>query len=431
VTPDAVATAFAAALRVLLAGSHLMSPDELPDLATTAASELGAAEVVLYLVDYEQRRLTPLPSSQTGPRTELSVDGSLAGRAFWSLQAQESEAGDSRRLWLPMLVAIERVGVLEVVVPTEGKPLGVALRQALVDLGHLITELLIVNRTYTDVYEWARRRAPMTLAAEMQHAALPSLTFGTHRVVVSGLLAPAYEVGGDVFDYALNGNIAHVAVFDAIGHGLHACLLANVAVSSYRHARRAGLDLAQMAVAVDAAIAELFGSERFATGVIGQLDVDTGVFRWINAGHPEPMLLRDGHVVKELLCEPSLPLGLNGMLGPPAPEQFVVSSESLQPGDRLLVITDGVDEARTEDGEFFGRARVAEFAARQSASGLPTPEVMRRLHHAFLDHQIGHLQDDATTLFVEWLTGTVGAPGAAAATPHAVTGEPWLGTRPP
>jgi len=55
---------------------------------------------------------------------------------------------------------------------------------------------------------------------------------------------------------------------------------------------------------------------------------------------------------------------------------------------------------------------------------------MRRLHHAFLDHQIGHLQDDATTLFVEWLTGTVGAPGAAA-TPHAVTGEPWLGTRDP
>jgi len=93
-------------------------------------------------------------------------------------------------------------------------------------------------------------------------------------------------------------------------------------------------------------------------------------------------------------------------------------------GDRLLVITDGVDEARTEDGEFFGRARVAEFAARQSASGLPTPEVMRRLHHAFLDHQIGHLQDDATTLFVEWLTGTVGAPGAAVATPHAVTRGP-------
>jgi len=153
VTPDAVATAFAAALRVLLAGSHLMSPDELPDLATTAASELGAAEVVLYLVDYEQRRLTPLPSNQAAPRTELSVDGSLAGRAFWSLQAQESEAGDSRRLWLPMLVAIERVGVLEVVVPTEGEPLGVELRQALVDLGHLITELLIVNRTYTDVYE--------------------------------------------------------------------------------------------------------------------------------------------------------------------------------------------------------------------------------------------------------------------------------------
>ena len=55
------------------------------------------------------------------------------------------------------------------------------------------------------------------------------------------------------------------------------------------------------------------------------------------------------------------------------------------------------------DGTFFGRARLAEFAAREAASGLPTPEVMRRLQRAILSHQTGALQDDATTLFVEWV----------------------------
>jgi serine phosphatase RsbU (regulator of sigma subunit) len=84
---------------------------------------------------------------------------------------------------------------------------------------------------------------------------------------------------------------------------------------------------------------------------------------------------------------------------------YEVCEESLQPGDRLLLVTDGVDEARTEDGGFFGRDRLAEFAAKELASGLPTPEVMRRLQAAILRYQTGKLQDDATTVFVEWLTG--------------------------
>jgi serine phosphatase RsbU (regulator of sigma subunit) len=102
------------------------------------------------------------------------------------------------------------------------------------------------------------------------------------------------------------------------------------------------------------------------------------------------------------MTEPCQPLGLLDLAGGAPPP---VQTESLQPGDRLLLFTDGVDEARGRDGSFFGMQRLAEFVARQSASGEPTPEVMRRLQRAVLEHQQGHLQDDATTLFVEWLTG--------------------------
>ena len=270
-------------------------------------------------------------------------------------------------------------------------------------LAHLIAELFISKSACTDHYEWFRRQQAMALPAEMQHSLLPPLTFGTSRVVISGLVAPAYEVGGDAFDYALNGNLMHVAVFDAIGHGLQASLLATLAVSCYRNARRAGLDLADTAARVDSTLQEMFSSEKFVTALLGQLDLDTGEFRWVNAGHPAAMLMRGTQVVKELDGEPSLPLGLNHLVGA-GPSSFPVSVESLQPGDRLLLITDGVDEARTEDGEFFGRTRLAEFAAREAASGLATPEVMRRLQQAILRHQTGQLQDDATTVFVEWLT---------------------------
>lgn len=401
--PD-LSAAYAEALEVILDGSRLNAPDQLPELVAKGARCLGAVQTVVYLVDYEQATLSPLDVSGV-PRSPLSVEGSIAGRAFRMVEQQVTDAGESRRLWMPLLDGVERLGVLEFVVATEGAQLTDGELAAFKQLAHLTAELLVTNALYTDAYEWPRRRQAMSLPAEMQHRLLPPLTFGSNRIVISGLLAPAYDVGGDAYDYAVNGNIAHVALFDAVGHGLQASVLAHLAVSCYRNSRRAGLDLVATALAIDTVLEQMFGAERYVTAVLCQLDIDTGVLRWLSAGHPEPMLLRDGHVVKELSCEPILPLGLNRMAADPRAllGSAVVREESLQPGDRLLLLTDGVDEARTEDGDFFGRTRLAEFAAREASSGLPTPEVMRRLQQAILRHLTGKLQDDATTLFVQWL----------------------------
>jgi serine phosphatase RsbU (regulator of sigma subunit) len=398
-------SAYAGAVDHVLHRAHLVPPDQLPGLIAAGARLLGATEAVMYLVDHAQEVLTPLPVDEAGPRSALSVDGSLAGRAFRLITPQESEAGSSRRVWIPLLDGVERLGVVELVVPTNGEDVAPDLLNAFTQLCHLAAELLVSKQLYTDFYEWYRRQEGMALQAEMQHALMPPLTFGTDRLVISGMLAPTYEVGGDAFDYALNGNIAHLAVFDAIGHGLQASLLANLAVSCVRNSRRAGMELPFAALEVDRVLADMFKGERFVTALLGQLDIDTGELRWVNCGHPSPMLLRGAQVVKELEASPAMPLGLNGLLHPPTQQDFPVAVEALEPGDRLLLVTDGVDEARTEDGEFFGRERLAEFAAREAASGLPTPEVLRRLQQAILRHQTGQLQDDATTLLVEWLTG--------------------------
>ena len=407
--PDALTRSYAAALDVILRRAHLMSPDAMGSLAALGATQLGAQDALIWLVDYEQAVLVPLVGPDDDAREQQSVDGSVAGRAFRVVEPIETSSETGRRLWVPLLDGIERLGVLEVVFAPDSPPLSDEMHRALGQFAHLVAELLVSNSAYTDHYEWYRRQAPMALPAEMQHELLPPLTFGTSRIVISGLLAPAYEVGGDAFDYALNGNIAHFAVFDAIGHGLQASLLAALAVSCYRNARRAGLGLAHTALTLDRVLSEMFGGERFVTAALCQLDVDTGELRCLSLGHPAPMLLRHNRVVKELQGEPAMPLGLNGLLSPPEVDSFVVLSEHLQPGDRLLLVTDGVDEARTEDGEFFGRTRLAEFAAREAASGVPTPELLRRLHQAILRHQTGRLQDDATTLLVEWLTGDTGS----------------------
>jgi serine phosphatase RsbU (regulator of sigma subunit) len=374
-------------------------------LAAAGGARLGATSTVIWLVDYDQALLVPVLPLTEEPRTGLSVDGSVAVRAFRTVELVETELGDARRVWVPLLDGVERLGVLELVLPTGGEPLGDQLHRVLGQFAHLIAELYVSNTQYTDHYEWFRRQEPMALPAEMQHDLLPPLTFGTDRLVISGLLAPAYEVGGDAFDYALNGNIAHLALFDAVGHGLQASLLAGLAVSCYRNSRRAGLGLPHTAAALDRVLAQMFGGERFVTALLAQLDVDTGELRMLNAGHPEPLLLRGNRVVKELSVEPAAPLGLNGLLDEVTPDSFTVVAEQLQPADRLLLATDGVDEARNAEGEFFGRDRLAQFAAKEAASGVPTPEMMRRLQQAVLRHQVGALQDDATLLFVEWLTG--------------------------
>ena len=398
-----LADAYAAALDAVLRRSYLMPPDEVDTLAVLGAQHLGAATALMWLVDYDQSALGRL-GGPTGVVSErLSVDGSLAGRCFRTVETLETGGESGHRLWVPLLDGLERLGVLEVVLDDGSPPLSDEQRAALAQLAHLLAELLVSNGAYTDHYEWVRRRQAMSLPAEMQHRLLPPLTFGTERIVISGLLAPAYDVGGDAFDYALNGNVAHVGIFDAVGHGLQASLLTNLAVSCYRNTRRAGLDLAAAAATIDQALDAMFGGERFVTAMLGQLDVDTGVFRWINAGHPSAMLVRGSQVVKDLQGRPALPLGINGLMG--GGEAFPVSSEALEPGDRLLLLTDGVDEARDADGEFFGRERLAEFAAKEASSGLPTPEAMRRLQQAVLRHQVGRLQDDATMVFVEWLTG--------------------------
>jgi serine phosphatase RsbU (regulator of sigma subunit) len=124
----------------------------------------------------------------------------------------------------------------------------------------------------------------------------------------------------------------------------------------------------------------------------------------VNAGHPEPLLLRHGRLVKSLHTESGPPMGLDPLAGGTAAREVAV--ERLEPGDRVLFYTDGVTEARSPDAEFFGTQRLTDLLARHLAAGLNTPETMRRVIRALLQHQQGQLTDDATLLLLEWRTAS-------------------------
>jgi hypothetical protein len=354
-----------------------------------AGKAVNAADVAIYLVDYEQMLLVPVPDG-TG-RAPLAIDTTLAGRAFAAIAVQEADLESGRRLWLPLLDGAERLGVLGLTLPSVDDP----SRERCRWLATLVAELLVAKDQYTDTYSMVRRRQAMSLAAEMQWQLLPPLTLVTPRVVIAGLLEPAYEVAGDAFDYAVNGDIAHLAVIDPVGHDLTASVLAAVTVGSYRHSRRTGLDLAAAHAAMDETIAAQFGGERFVTGQLAQLDCGTGRLQWINAGHPLPLLVRGAKVVGTMACQPVPPLGLG--LGRPE-----IATVALEPGDRVLFYTDGVVEGRDLAGEPFGEARLADLVVRETLAGQPAAETMRRLAHAILAHQGAKPRDDATMVFLEW-----------------------------
>jgi hypothetical protein len=375
-------------LREILGGAHLWQPDDLAPAVEAALSPVGL-HARIWLADYEQRALHPLPHPGAVPRGPLPIDGSLAGRVFARVSSAESDDDGTRRWWVPMVDGTDRLGVIEFV----GGDADVLRRCELVAglVGHLVATIT----TRGELLERARRTRPMSAGAELLWHLLPPLTASADRAVVSAFLEPCYDVGGDGFDYSFDGPILHLAVLDGAGRGLEAGLATAVALSAVRAERRTGRGLYDQARAADAALTTQFTDSRFVTAVLAELHLDTGRVRYLNAGHPAPLVLRGGRVARELSGGRRMPLGLDD-------PQVEVGEELLEPDDRLLLHTDGVTEARTPGGERFGVARLADLAEQNAAAGLPAPETLRRLVHAVRDHQDGPPADDATLMLVQW-----------------------------
>ncbi|SDD05445.1 Stage II sporulation protein E (SpoIIE) [Geodermatophilus telluris] len=382
-----------AALVQLLEAARTAPPDRLAPLAAKAGRALGV-DVAVHVVDHEQRSLVRLPHGRACSEP-IAVDGTLPGRVFQSGRLLPSEAGGVPRLWLPLLDGADRVGVLEVRTARARDLEDPTLREQCGWLAAMIAHLVVSLGLHGDAVERTRRGRPRSPSAELVWQQLPPLTAATDDFVLAGLLEPSADVGGDAFDYALGEDTVWMTVLDAMGHGLGAGLMTAATLATARSARRDGRGIHDQARAIDEVVAATFPGSAFVTGVLAELDVASGRLRYVRAGHPPPLLLRDGRVVKELSGSGRVPFGL-------ATAGFAVAEEVLEPGDWLVLYTDGITEARDSAGRWFGEQRLVEFLTRAAAAGQPPPETVRRLVHAVLEHQDGVLQDDASILVASW-----------------------------
>ncbi|MGI5484666.1 PP2C family protein-serine/threonine phosphatase [Streptomyces lavendofoliae] len=379
--------------------SHVVTLEELPRMVTDHVGPTGLRDVAFFLVDLQGKVLREVTGRGIDARAgglELAVAASMAGEAFQrvDLITEPPSSTDSagRRWWVPVTDGVERLGVLRADTDQDDD----ATRDALRKLASMIALLLLSKRAFSDSYARSIRTAPMSVAAEMQWHLTPPSAFAGRRTTIAAASEPAYDVGGDAFDYAVADGLLHLTVFDAMGHDARAGLTANMAVGTCRNARRQGADLVQTSQAVEDALVEQFGTSRYVTGILAHLDMTTGRLTWINRGHPLPVLLRSGRRPAELRCPPAGPMGV--ALGLPV----TVCHEQLQPGDRVVLYTDGIIEARDADGREFGLERFTDYLAHHHSDGLTVHETLRRLTHAVLEHHDERLDDDATILLVEW-----------------------------
>jgi len=385
-------------LRAALRAAQAADPASIPDIVETVASTFGATDIVLYLVDFGQDALEPLPDRRAHADLPTSepVATTVAGRAFLAQEVVSVERSAGMRVWAPIVEGSERTGVLALTVPESTD----AVRQACEELGLFAGYLIATQSRFTDLYNLHRRRRSLSLAASMQWDLLPPLVLKTQRMTLAGVLEPAYDVGGDCFDYALNHTVFDVAIFDAMGHGLQAALVAALAVGSYRHDRRENKSLQKMHAALDSALDQQFQGSAFATGILARVELDTGVLTWTNAGHPAPILIRGGTAIGQLHCPPTVPWGLATITDTVG--QAPTGSERLEPGDRVLFYTDGIVEAHPPGQEQFGTDRFVEVITQHASDQLQAEALVRLVVDAVLDHQSDALSDDATVVLFQW-----------------------------
>jgi hypothetical protein len=230
----------------------------------------------------------------------------------------------------------------------------------------------------------------LKLAAVAQQAVLRPLGPQVGSLAVAGRYisaTAAADIGGDLYEALDTPYGVRIIIGDVRGKGLDAVRLASIVLGSYRHVAYERADLRAVVTDLDRAVARSVGDEDFVTAAL--VEERGGTLTIVNCGHPAPLLLRRGQVIPLDPPAPAPPLGFMPVAQPRV--------ERLEPGDRLLLFTDGLGEARRE-GEFFPTADRAWRLLGHGTVG----DGLASLETALVDWVHGHLDDDIALVLLEY-----------------------------
>ena len=234
----------------------------------------------------------------------------------------------------------------------------------------------------------------MQEAYEIQKSLLPRIEPEFEGYEIAGRMEAAERVGGDLYDFSvLEEGVLSFAVGDASGHGLPAALLARDVVTGLRMGMEKEMKISSVLRKLNNVIYRSRLSTRFISLFYGELEPE-GTLVYVNAGHPAPILFKSDSIVK---------LDVGGtILGPIENTGFNRGFAFMEPGDLLVLYTDGILEATNADGDIYDEKRLIEFVNANISS--PAFEIIRDLFREIRDFAGSvRLQDDTTAVVIRRL----------------------------
>ena len=358
-----------------------VAPPVLPEQLVAEAQRIAQVALALYVMDIDGSHLFRIAGSERMPErleAPLAIGPELDADGLSDLRA--SLAAYSGVEVVPLWLRGRATGVLL----TLGRP-----RASIAEIGRQAAAATTLADRYTDAFARAARRKQPTAAAEIQQSLLPPRISRITGGEVAGNVLPSYEVAGDWFDAVENADGVWMTLADGLGGGTRSAASSAVALGALRASRRGGGSVREALMLMHRTLREMPGPRAEMSAVAAHWDPASHDLDVTNCGHVTPVVIRAD---QEALSLPgSHGRGLGGRSSPKPAQQ----SLSLDPGDRLIMVSDGV-VGTGPDKAGLGTDGLIEAALRSERGS--AADTVREVHTAVLEARDGDLQDDATVV---------------------------------
>lgn len=359
----------------------VVAPPVLPEQVVAEAQRIAKVPVALYVLDIDGSHLLRVAGAERLPQrleAPLAIGPEIDSEGLAALHAQLARYPGLGIV--PLWLRGRATGVLITLGPPEHSLSEVARQAA--------AAITLADR-YTDAFARATRRKPPQAAAEIQQSLLPPRISRVTGGEVAGNVLPSYEVAGDWFDAVENVDGIWITLANGLGDSTRAAASSAVALGALRASRRSGGTIREALMLMHRTLKQMPGPQAEMTAVAAHWDPVTQRLNVANCGHLAPVIIRAGRAVERLRVPEGR--GLGGRSSPKPTEQ----NSSLGPGDRLILVSDGVvvdDEGKAGLG-FDGLIQAALLSERGAAA-----DTVRKIHAAVLEATEGDLEDDATAV---------------------------------